>query len=82
MLTKITKGLAGGFCVCAGAQEHPANNWQSVGQRVGFTTSVVHDCTSSHVKMSADGEGHHSQVLNAIPVRASIVPVPQLMRGP
>ena len=27
----------GGFCVCAGAQEQPANNWQSVGQRVGFT---------------------------------------------
>ena len=35
---------AGGFCVCAGAHGQPANNWQSVGQRVGFDTSVVHAC--------------------------------------
>ena len=35
---------AGGFCVCAGAHEQPANNWQNVGQRVGSATSVVHAC--------------------------------------
>ena len=27
--------------VCAGAHEQPTNNWLSVGQRVGFTTSVA-----------------------------------------
>ena len=35
---------AGGFCVCAGAHEQRANNWQNVGQRVGSATSVVHAC--------------------------------------
>ena len=31
--------MAGGFC--AGAHEQPTNNWLSVGQRVGFATSVA-----------------------------------------
>ena len=31
-------------CVCEGALEQPTNNWQSIKQRVGFTTLVVHAC--------------------------------------
>ena len=52
---------AGGCCVCAGAQEQaqeqPANNWQSVGQRVGFTTSVVHACQLVSLAMSQQRNG-------------------------
>ena len=44
-------------CVCAGAHEQPVNNWQSVGQRVGFTTSVVHACQL--VAWQLDNDGVH-----------------------
>ena len=59
--------VAGGFCVCSSAQEQPANNWQSVGQRVGFTTSVVHACqrprTVSQLETMANvSDCHKSQL--------------------
>ena len=41
--------------------EQPANNWQSVGQRVGFTTSVVNACQS--LMSHNDGEVLHMSQL-------------------
>ena len=48
--------VASGFCVCTGAHEQPTNNWQSVGQMAGFTTSVaVAQAVSSSQSQSRDG---------------------------
>ena len=49
--------VASGFCVCTGAHEQPTNNWQSVGQMAGFTTSVaVAQAVSSSTRHSLHNE--------------------------
>ena len=42
-------------CVCGGAHEQPTNNWQSVEQRVGFTTLVVPRLSTGSAKRRSEG---------------------------
>ena len=44
------------------AHGQPTNNWQSVGQRAGFTTSVVHVCQRPRTMSQPDNDGEVSQV--------------------
>ena len=43
-------------CVCAAAHEQPTNNWQSIKQRVGFTTLVVPRVSTGSMRSGLGGE--------------------------
>ena len=57
---------AGEFCVCAGAQEQPANNWQSVGQRVGLTYLSRPRLSTGRAMSQLDNDGELPQTVTSL----------------